>query len=70
MASNPPKYLTPAEAAVKADVTPRAMTAWCDRYPGLAVRVVGRWRIRPDVLNRILAGNMPSGAEVRHVRDH
>ena len=69
MASNSQKYLTPAEAAIKADVTPRAITAWCDRFPALAVRVVGRWRIRPDVLNRLLAGNMPSDAGVRHVRD-
>ena len=69
MANKPPNYLTASEAAVKADVTRRAIVAWCTRYPDLAVRVVGRWRIRPDVLNRLLAGNMPSDAGVRHVRD-
>ena len=64
-----PNYLTPAEAAFMADVTPRTIIAWCDRYPDLGVRVVGRWRIRPDVLNRLLAGHMPSDAGVRHVHD-
>ena len=61
-------YLTPAEAAAWADVTPRCIVLWCRKHPALAVRVVGRWRIRPDVLNRLLAGNMPGDAGVRHVR--
>ncbi len=59
-------YLTPAEAAAWADVTSRCIVLWCRKHPALAVRVVGRWRIRPEVLNRLLNGELPVADGVRH----
>jgi len=52
-------FLTPTEAATRARVTPRCVTNWCDRVPGLAVRVVGRWRIDPAALDHLLRGEKP-----------
>jgi hypothetical protein len=43
---NPKNFLTPPEAAIRAGVTPRCVTGWCWRVPGLAVRVMGRWRVK------------------------
>ena len=51
-------YLTTSEAARVAGVTPQAVLRWCQRIPGLATRVVGRWRVDPAVLNRVLAGEI------------
>lgn len=60
MAKNCQKFLTASEAALLAGVTHRALNVWCRRFPDLAVRVVGRWRIRPDALDRLLAGDLPT----------
>ena len=51
-------YLTPPQAAQKADVCPQTATRWCRRIPGLAVRVAGRWRVDPGALDRLLTGQL------------
>jgi hypothetical protein len=53
-------FLTPPEAARRARVTRQCVTKWCDRVPGLAVRVVGRWRVDPAALDRLLRGQLPT----------
>ena len=55
-------YLTPAQAAELADRTEVTVTNWCRRFPALGTKVVGRWRVDPDVLQRILAGEAPASA--------
>jgi hypothetical protein len=68
---NPPDYLdflTPSEAALRARVTARCVTSWCYRVPGLAVRVMGRWRVDPAALDRLLRGQMPLSAGGDHAR--
>jgi hypothetical protein len=52
----PSNFLTPSEAARRAGVTPRCVINWCCRVPGLGVRVVGRWRVNPVALDRLLHG--------------
>ena len=54
-------FLTPPQAAPLAGVTRQCVTTWCRRYPGLARRVAGRWRIDPAVLDRLLAGELAMG---------
>jgi hypothetical protein len=49
-------YIGIAEAASQARVSPQAMRKWAARIDGLAVRVVGRWRISPEALRRVLEG--------------
>ena len=49
-------WLTPNQAAIEADVTPATVRRWCAARPGLARRVMGRWRVDPDALARLLAG--------------
>lgn len=58
-------YLKPAQAAQMADVTPRCVGIWCVRYPGLARKVAGRWRIDPDAFARLLRGES-AGEGVRN----
>lgn len=62
------EFLTPAEAAIRARVTPRCVTNWCERVPGLAVRVVGRWRVNPASLDRLLQGQTPLPGGGDHAR--
>ena len=65
-------YLTPADAAEIADVGEHAVREWCMSIPGLAAKVVGRWRIDPAALDRVLAGEMrptPQPATARAVRE-
>jgi hypothetical protein len=65
--SNKPRFLSPPEAARRAHVSDRALRAWCERIPGLAVRVVGRWRVDPVALDRVLSGELrPDGGEHAH----
>ena len=52
-------FLTSNEAAARARVTRQCLVRWCVRYPDLARRVVGRWRIDPAALDRILRGEAP-----------
>jgi hypothetical protein len=63
-----PNFLTPPEAAIRAGVTPRCVTGWCWRVPGLAVRVMGRWRVDPAALDRLLRGQMPLSAGGDHAQ--
>jgi hypothetical protein len=51
-------YLTPTNAALMADVTHGCISVWCRRYPGLARKVAGRWRIDPAVFDRLLRGEL------------
>ena len=61
---NKPPFLSPPEAARRANVSDRALRDWCERIPGLAVRVVGRWRVNPAALDRVLRGELrPDGGE-------
>jgi len=60
-------FITPSEAAVAASVTPRCVTLWCRKVPGLGHRVVGRWRVDPVALERLLT---PAGASEGADRDN
>ena len=42
-------------AAQNAEVTPSTVIQWCQRY-GIGRKVAGRYRIDPDALARLLAG--------------
>ncbi len=53
-------FLTAPRAAELAGVRPQTITGWCRRYPGLAVRVVGRWRLNRDVFDCLLRGQPPA----------
>ena len=64
----PEQSLTSAEAAKRAGVTTRCVTTWCARVPGLAVRVVGRWRIHSAALDRLLKGQRPVSGGGDHAR--
>lgn len=44
----------PVDAARRLGVTPMVVRAWCPR--GLGRKVLGRWRIDEEVLERVLAG--------------
>lgn len=50
-------FLTSNEAAARARVTRQCLVRWCFLYPDLARRVVGRWRIDPTALDKLLAGD-------------
>ena len=52
-------FLTSREAALRARITRQGMARWCVRYPDLARRVGGRWRINAVTLDRILRGEAP-----------
>ena len=56
-----PNYHSPNEAARAAYVTARCITNWCHRYPTLARKVGGRWRIDPTALDDLLAGQLDGG---------
>lgn len=49
-------YLTPADLADKAQVSDQATYVWLAQHPGLGMKVGGRWRIRPEVADAIVAG--------------
>lgn len=53
---NTTPYLTPAQAAALAGVKARCLHTWCHRYPGLALKVGGRWRVNPAAMDRLLMG--------------
>jgi hypothetical protein len=52
------KWITPLEASQRAQVTRMTVYRWVEAYEGLGWRVAGRLRIDPDVLDRILSGEM------------
>jgi hypothetical protein len=66
MPDTPEPFITPAETARLAAVTHRAVGKWLHRYPALGFKVMGRWRVRPDVLDLILAGKAPPSDAVAH----
>ena len=51
-------YLIPKEAAEKAKVTEPTIINWCERYEGLGIKVGGRWRINPKMLDKVLDGSL------------
>lgn len=55
-------YMTASEAAKQAGVVLTTITNWAHRHPELGVKVMGRWRIQPAQLQRILDGELPSKA--------
>jgi hypothetical protein len=55
-------YKNPLEAALVAGVTQRCVNNWCHRYPGLAIRIGGRWRINPAAFDRLMRG-LPVGVD-------
>lgn len=55
-------YITASEAAKRAGVVITTVSNWARRYPELGVKVVGRWRINPAQLQRILDGELSSKA--------
>lgn len=52
-------YLSGTQAARQAGVVLSTITNWATRYPSLGVKVMGRWRIDPAQLQRILDGQQP-----------
>ena len=51
-------YITATEAAARAGVVLTTITNWASRHPELGVKVMGRWRIHPAQLQRILDGEL------------
>ena len=49
-------YLSPRDLADKVQVSNPTAHIWLRRHPGLGAKVGGRWRIRPEVADAILAG--------------
>jgi transposase len=49
-------YISAAEAAKRADVVLTTVSNWAKRHPELGIKVMGRWRIDPSQLQRILEG--------------
>jgi excisionase family DNA binding protein len=52
-------FLTCAQAAERADCSAEAIRRWCDTGILQARKVVGRWRIDPSDLDRLLHGDEP-----------
>ena len=55
-------YITASEAAKRAGVVLTTITNWANRHPELGIKVMGRWRIQPAQLQRILDGELSSKA--------
>ena len=51
-------YITGTEAAKRAGVVLTTIANWASRHPELGVKVMGRWRIHPAQLQRILDGEL------------
>ena len=50
------KWITTSEAASKAFVNRMTVVLWCKKYPGLAKKVGGRWRVDEKVLDSMVEG--------------
>lgn len=50
-------WVSASVAAKEAELTPQGFRRWCERIPGLARFVGGRWRVDPVVLRRVLEGH-------------
>ena len=57
-------FLTTREAAEKACVSIQVITGWCERY-GIGIKVGGRWRIDPAVLDYMLQGGNNEAHETK-----
>lgn len=55
-------YLSATAAAKRAGVVITTVSNWARRHPELGVKVMGRWRINPAQLQRILNGELPHRA--------
>ncbi len=55
-------YITGTEAAKRAGVVLTTIANWATRHPELGVKVMGRWRISPAQLQRVLNGELPRKA--------
>lgn len=53
-------FTLPGKAAEQAGLTPRGIRRWCRRYPGLARKIGGRWRIDTATLDLLMRG-LPIG---------
>ena len=51
-------YITGTEAAKRAGVVLTTIANWATRHPELGIKVMGRWRIYPAQLQRILDGEL------------
>lgn len=51
-------FISGTEAAKRAGVVLTTIANWASRHPELGVKVMGRWRIRPAQLQRILDGEL------------
>ena len=60
-------YISTKEAAVKAEVTEATIINWCVRY-SIGVKVGGRWRVSPSLLNKMLAGD--TEGDLKHGEDN
>lgn len=56
--SEPRTWIGTNEAARRAGVHQSTLIGWCQKVPGLGRRVRGTWRVDPDVLDRVLAGEL------------
>ena len=52
-------FITGTEAAKRAGVVLTTIANWATRHPELGVKVMGRWRISPAQLQRVLNGELP-----------
>ena len=55
-------HITAAEAARRAGVVQTTVSTWAKHHPALGIKVMGRWRINPAQLQRILEGQPPHGS--------
>lgn len=51
-------FISGTEAAKRAGVVLTTIANWASRHPELGVKVMGRWRIHPAQLQRILDGEL------------
>ena len=56
------KHLDTKTAKKIAQVTEATIINWCRNY-GIGIKVGGRWRISPTLLERMLQGTVEKGAE-------
>lgn len=57
----PSPFITAPQAAQLAQTCRFTVVNWCRRWPELGHRVGGRWRINPQVLDRVLRGELVIG---------
>ena len=62
MSARQTSWITPSQAAQRAEVTPESVIRWCERY-SLGRKVAGRWRIDPAALERFLADAPTCGGD-------